>query len=384
MSSGKGFNKQDFSRNAFMLDGSFSRRGYDWWWHSFTATDEVTGESKPFFIEFFICNPSLGGEKAVLGQLKTNKENGVKPSYLMVKAGCWGNGKVQLHRFFALNDVRIKDGVPYEVEAGDCFASEFALRGSVEVSSEDSSNHPEYMCDSGSMSWDLKLDKKVAYNVGYGAGKLFRDVKAFEMYWHAQGMKTLYEGVVVLNGRRFIVTREGSYGYADKNWGRGFTSPWVWLSSNNLRSKLTGKKLEDSVFDIGGGRPKVFCFALNRQLLSAFWYEGKPYEFNFSKFWAGVKTEFSCEETDELIKWHVKQENRRNVMETDVVCRKADMLLVNYEEPDGQKRHNRLWNGGNGTGEVKLYEKTRDGLSLIDDIEALNIGCEYGEFGSGS
>ena len=32
--------------------------------------------------------------------------------------------------------------------------------------------------------------------------------------------------------------------------------------------------------------------------MSAFWYEGKPFEFNFSKVWTGVKTKFDCRETN--------------------------------------------------------------------------------------
>ena len=40
---------------------------------------------------------------------------------------------------------------------------------------------------------------------------------------------------------------------------------------------------------------------------------------------------------------------------TDVTCEKKDMLLVNYESPDGAKRHKRLWNGGNGIGTVQLF-----------------------------
>ena len=132
------------------------------------------------------------------------------------------------------------------------------------------------------MQWDITVDKKVAFNVGYGAGYLFRKLKAFEMYWHAEGMKSLYSGTITANGEKYIVTNERSFGYADKNWGADFTSPWVWLSSCDLKSKLTGRQLQDSVFDIGGGRPKAFGIALNRKLLSDFWYEGKSYEFNFS------------------------------------------------------------------------------------------------------
>ena len=363
-----------------MLHGPLAHLGYDWWWHSFTAQDAETGEDKPFFIEFFICNPALAEDEPVLGQLPANREAGKRPSYLMVKAGCWGEDHCQLHRFFSLHKTRIHGEAPYEVEAGDCYASETALRGSVTVSPEDALAHPEWMCDAGSMSWDLKLEKQIAFNVGYGASKPMRGAEAFAMYWHAEGMKTAYQGVITCNGRKYIVMQERSYGYADKNWGRDFTSPWVWLSSNCLRSKKTGQQLTNSVFDIGGGRPKIYFTALDRRLLGVMYYEGKEYDFNFSKLHLMVKTQFSFEEQDELVHWNVRQENIHAVMETEVFCRKRDMLLVNYEAPDGTKRHNHLWNGGNGWGTVKLYEKEKDMLRLVDEIEATHIGCEYGEY----
>lgn len=374
------FNKHDLTRNECMLTGSFATCGYDWWWHSFTAVNELTGEEKPFFIEYFLCNPALAEDEPVLGQLPANKAQKKKPSYLMVKAGCWGKNHKQLHRFFAWKDVEMQKMAPYHVKAGDCYASDTELRGSIKVLPETCEQHPEYMCDAGNMRWELKVDKKIAFNVGYGAGRLFRAIKAFEMYWHAEGMKTLYSGTITLDGERYLVRPETSYGYADKNWGRSFTSPWVWLSSNHMVSNLTGKQLKNSVFDIGGGRPKVFFVPLNRKLLSAFWYEGKEYEFNFSKFWMGTRTRFSCHETKEEIIWRVVQENHKAIMKTEVHCLKEEMLLVNYEAPDGSKRHNRLWNGGNGTGRILLYEKVNGEKRLVDDINVSHIGCEYGEY----
>ena len=374
------FNQHDRTRNAFMLHGLLANRGYDWWWHSFTAQDAETGEEKPFFIEFFICNPALAEDEPTFGQLPENQSAGKRPSYLMVKAGCWGNGKCQLHRFFSLKAVRIHGSAPYEVEAKDCYASETALRGSICISETDAADHPEWMCDAGEMEWNLSIEKQIAFNVGYGASKPLRDVEAFAMYWHAEGMKSAYRGTITCNGRTYMVTPEHSYGYADKNWGRDFTSPWVWLSSNCLTSKRTGKKLENSVFDIGGGRPKIYFVPLDRRLLGAFWYEGKEYDFNFSHVWLNVRTSFSFEETYDTVFWHVRQENRHAVMETEVSCKKADMLLVHYEAPDGSRKHNRLWNGGNGVGTVRLYDKVNGKLVLIDEIEASHIGCEYGEY----
>ena len=374
------FNHHDISRNAFMLSGPLAHLGYDWWWHSFTAQDAETGEDKPFFVEYFVCNPALAENEPVFGQLPANREAKKKPSYLMVKAGCWGEDHCQLHRFFSLQKTRIHGDAPYEVEAEDCYASETLLRGSVSISAEQAAAHPEWMCDAGSMSWELRLDKQIAFNVGYGASKPLRGAEAFAMYWHAEGMKTAYEGEIMLNGRRYIVTPEHSYGYADKNWGRDFTSPWVWLSSNCLVSKRTGEQLRNSVFDIGGGRPKIYFIPLDRRLLGVFYYEGKEYDFNFSKLHLMVKTEFSFEEKDDVVVWHVRQENTHAVMETEVQCKKSDMLLVNYEAPDGVKRHNRLWNGGNGWGTVRLYDKKDGQLVLVDEIEATHIGCEYGEY----
>ena len=88
------------------------------------------------------------------------------------------------------------------MEAGDCFLSETQTRGSVFV--ENAKDHPEWMCGNGSMSWDLCIDKKIAYNVGYGSSKPLRESGAFEMFWHAEGMKPAYLGQVIWGGERLI------------------------------------------------------------------------------------------------------------------------------------------------------------------------------------
>ena len=33
----------DITRDQFMLTGGYANQGYDWWWHSFTGVDELTG-----------------------------------------------------------------------------------------------------------------------------------------------------------------------------------------------------------------------------------------------------------------------------------------------------------------------------------------------------
>ena len=299
----------------------------------------------------------------------------------MVKAGSWGENAKQLHRFFSWKDVTLGENVPFFVEADDCLCCETDLIGSIHVASDDAASHPEWMCDAGTMLWDLKVDKQIPFNVGYGASAPLRALQAFEMFWHAEGIKTAYRGTVVLDGETYIVEPDTCFGYADKNWGADFTSPWVWLSSCNLVSTISGKRLENSAFDIGGGRPVVKGVALDRKLLGCMNYEGKPYEFNFSKFWTGSTTKFDCWETDDALFWHVEQQTFKARLVTDVTCPKSEMLLVNYESPDGAKRHNRLWNGGTGVGRVQLFEKRGGTFVLIDDLRAATIGCEYGEYG---
>ena len=387
------FNHSDILRNNFMLKGALASEGYDWWWHSFTGHNKKTGEEKAFFIEFFTINPELGGDEPVFGQLPENKAAGKKPSYMMVKAGCWGEGAKQLHRFFGWNQVNIKEDAPFLVSADNCFCSETRTLGMVEVTEEDAANHPEWMCQSGKMIWDLNIEKDIAFNVGYGASWASRELEAFEMFWHAEGMKTFFNGSVILDGEEYVVDKDSCYGYADKNWGKDFTSPWVWLASSHLKSKLTGKRLDNTAFDIGGGRPKIrIGKTFENVILGAVWYEGEPYEFKFSKFWTLTKTDFTCNTDGDEVVWNITQETPLAKIEGHFTCQKKDMLLINYEAPNGEKRHNNLWNGGNGVGELKLYKKilkTKDNedgsmakfeWELVDDMEAYNIGCEYGVY----
>lgn len=198
------------------------------------------------------------------------------------------------------------------------------------------------------------------------------------MYWHAQGIKTLMEGYVIFNGEKYVVSKDDCYGYADKNWGRDFTSPWVWLSSWDLVSEISGKRLNNSAFEIGGGRPRAFGITFNRKLLIYFFYEGKKYEFNFSKLWTMPRTKFNCYETDDKIIWQINAKRQFKNLKVHIECDKKDMLLINYEAPNGEKKFHRLFNGGNGRGFLEIYHNNK----LIDRIKVNHVGCEYGKYHS--
>lgn len=254
------------------------------------------------------------------------------------------------------------------------------MKGKCVIQPDEVLEHPEYMCDAGYMSWDLTINKQIAYHVGYGASRLFCKLNAFEMFWHAEGIKTEYSGTVVLNGVTYDIIPEKSYGYADKNWGSDFTSPWLWISSCNMRSLITKRQLNNTVIEAGGGKPKVFGVSLDRKILIGLYYEGRMYEYNFSKFLTQSKVKFEFNEGVNHNFWKVSASNHNSVMKLVLKCPKDEMLFINYEAPNGKKLHNRLWNGGTGVGEIKLYEKYKGRLKLIDHIEMRNVGCEYGEY----
>lgn len=373
-------NKKDLTRDYFMLTGELSRNGYDWWWHNFTGYNKKTGKPRTFFIEYFVCNPALGVDKAILGQLPENKSKGIKPSYALVKVGTWGEGACQIHNFYPISEFYCPVD-KLEVRMGECTLSETHMKGFCKVTENDATAHPEFMCDPGEMSWDIDIDKKISYHVGYGASKFFRKINAFEMFWHAQGIKTQYSGSLTFNGEEYDIIPDKSYGYADKNWGKDFTSPWLWISSCNMKSLITGKDLNNSAVEFGGGRPKVFGVDLGKKLLGGLYYEGKSYDYNFSKFWLRATIKFKFSEKGKINIWRLKAKNKDSELELLLKCPKEEMLLVNYESPNGKKLHNRLWNGGTGYGEILLYQKNGKIRTLIDHIEFKSTGCEYGEYG---
>lgn len=362
-----------------MLTGRLACRGYDWWWHNFTGHHAVTGEARTFFVEYFVINPALSPETPRFGQ----KPGDGRPSYVMIKAGSWGAGdrKRQIHRFFAVADVTI-DPDHLDLRVDDARLSETRIAGSVSQTPDAVAAHPEFMSDAGEMSWDLSVDKQIALNVGYGTSAPLRAIAAFRMFWHAQGIKAQYSGRVVFDGEEYVVTPETSFGYADKNWGTDFTSPWIWLASNDLTSRVSGKRLERSAFDVGGGTPATFGVPLGHQLITALHYEGADYDANFSRFWTRTRTRFHAAETADRIEWSVITRSPGHRVGVTVSCPKDEMLLVNYENPDGRKRHHRLWNGGTGVGRVTLHSIDAGRVSLIDDIDARHVGCEYGLYDS--
>lgn len=372
-------NKFDSDRNSYMLCGSLARKGYVRWWHSFVGIQPDTGESRTFFVEYFVINPALGGEQPILGQHPYYKKRGMKPSYVMIKAGtfpdAYGNAGKQLHVYYPISSLRVAQH-PLHMEIEDCLFSENRICGSVDVTEEEA-GHRSLMTDAGTMEWDLEVHKAIACHTGMIANRLFTALNALESFWHGEGIRTFFRGTVSLDGVVYEVTPENCYGYADKHWGRSFNRPWLQLASCNLISERTGKELRHSALAVDGCCPKILCFPLRRKLMLQLTYTGEDFEYNFARLGSFSRCKWKVKTTNKRFLWRIMAQNKTSVIKISGSCTREQMLSLDYEAPDGSKSNTPLWAGGVGIGRIELYRRVPGGRQWIDTLSFGNGLWEY-------
>ncbi len=364
-------NISDLKRNSYMLQGSLAKKGYMRWWHSFSGLDPATGEVRVFFVEFFIINPKSGQEQPIYGQHPYYKTNGIKPSYVMIKAGVLpgkkGEPGKQLHAFYPISALK-STGCPLLMEVDDCFYSEDRISGCVDVSADDAAKR-YLMTDAGSMMWDLEVHKSVSCHTGILSSVLAQVCNALDSYWHGEGIRSFFKGTVILDGVKYIVSPDLSYGYADKHWGKNFNDPWFQFTSSKLLSQRTGKELRHSVLAINGCIPRFFKFPLRRRLMLQLTYTGEDFTF--------MNCKWETKETKNRYIWHIIAKNKTAIVKISGSCLKENMMKLHYENPDGRKSKRPLWIGGAGEGTMKVYRRTSKGKELLDTLSIGNALCEY-------
>lgn len=350
-------NKHDIKRNLPMLTGRLGRCGYDRWCHSFTGIHKETKKKRIFFVEYCVVNPELGGKDPIMGDKPFQR-----PSYLMVKAGSWGKDSFQADRYYGIEEMEVA-GTFLKITAGECFLSENNIWGRIQ------GEH--------SMMWSLRMNKEVAFNIGYSTSKPIREINPFDMYWHAEGMRTNYEGMVTLDGETYEVSPETGCGYADKKWGRDYTCPWFWLYGSQMKSQKTGEILKNSAFAIGGGNPVVLGIPLHSKPFADVYYEGESREINYSAPWTFARMRYSVGTRDGKVLWHMKGVNMSTAIEVKIVCGEDEMLEADYQTPAGERNRHIMINGGTGKGEILLYRRKGRAYTLIDKIYVKDACCEY-------
>ena len=349
-----------------MLDKTrlYGERGYDWWWHHFTGYDD-NGAECGFFLEFFVVNARM--------DTPAPQRYPSVPCYVMIKGGMWpaaGKRGKQMNRFFSVRDLRAS-GSELDLTIGTGIrVTEKRLTGSFECT--EAGSRANLFSDRGTMRWDVSVEKTAVFDPGYAAGGLSRRLNLFDMFWYVAGMRARYNGWVEVDGQRYRVRPATSCGYQDKNWGRTFTSPWLWISSSCVRSER-GAVIRGASLVLGGTRPTVYGAALfgsNHVLLRVLLPRRPPYEFNFTKPGYGGRVRWDVKRGGGKMRWSVDFERPGLHILVVVECPVKELLNLRYEDPWGRIEFPRLWNGGAGSGTLRINNE----LFYIH-----RCGCEYGD-----
>ena len=290
-----------------------------------------------------------------------------KPSYLLVKAGVYGEGGKQMNRFIPSVKLNYKKSTATFSTDGCLFSAE-NLAGSVDVREEDLRVHPEFSCNSGTMFWDLK------YEVLTDSKKLYSDSRNF---WIPLGSRANFAGSVVLDGEEFSVLPETSFGYIDKSWGAGYPGAYYHLSAMRLTSTITRKSLRSSYICVEGEFGK-------ESRLSGIIRVGE----NSFRFGEGVfgspEEKHGCVQVPgngdgESLHWSVSLENGDFVVDLDLYCKDSEMFVRDYEIPQGRRTLMRVLGGGTGSGEVRVFKKNGKRLELLEQAVISDAICEFGQ-----
>jgi tocopherol cyclase len=354
----------------------------------FSGFETETNTERMFFIELIFLNPWLSPDIPVLGlksQLKLNpddlqyalagtqsahdllNEQLVQPSYVVVRAGVLGNGAKQLCRYYAAKSVKVSNK-SFLIEADGCSFSDNHLTGDIACSPDDVIRHPEMLCSSGTIHWNLRYE--ILFG-GFPAGYSGKNER-----WFAAGIQTAFAGSVTLDGTEYHVVSRTSFGSIDISWGKTYPVPYFHISASNLTSVITGKTLFNSCFAVHGiynGRPSVLV-SLEPNIIT-FTANSRPRTYDC--LWEC--TLMPEDEQGEKLHWSVSVSNKTWVIDIDIFCESRQMFVRDFELPEGGHKMLKILCGGTGSGEIRLYKQIKKNLELIEHAHVEHAFCEYGQ-----
>ncbi|MBR4372948.1 MAG: hypothetical protein IKP49_01120 [Treponema sp.] len=381
------------SFEQYLLKGGLRSEGFERWRYSFCANSKSTGAEKRFFIELYLVNPAVSPNVVVIAQKSrvamgasdaaaqraltsgmsgydsrfSGQEIVVKPSYLLVKAGVYGENGKQVNKFIPSSKFNFAKTTA-TLKTDSCLFSADMLIGVVEVTEGELRMNPEMLCNPGFIKWELKYENSVGSSSLFGSGT---------NSWVPIGFKSKFVGNVVLDGEEYVVTPEKSFGYVDKSWGETLSNPYYHISTSRLTSIISGKGLESSYVSIEGE------FGKKKELNGVINIEGKTFKVGGLLNGIGLKETHKCTQLPsadgEKLHWSVSLEKGEYVVDLDVYCKTSEMFVRDYEVPQGKRMLMKVLGGGTGNGEVRIFRKVGKNLELLEHANLYDTICELGE-----
>lgn len=372
--------------NSYKLKGKLRKSGLDCWRYFFTGKNNTTGKEECFFIELLIENPAVSPNDFVLIQKSRPKiqiedlqaaltgnnaiqsmdaEESVVPSFVAVRAGIYGDSRKQINRFYNFNETVI-DRNHFSIQAGESLFNEDTLTGSLSLKRSDISKNPEFMSQSGTIHWNLHYERINEFPLIQAKD---------DTNWLPCGVMTYFTGTVVLDDEEYSVTPKYCYGYSDKSWGKNLPSPFFHLASSKLTSIFSGKLMQDTCFAVQGNYDSKLCVLCK--------FENEVYNFSSSGKMKKYTEIYNCipvpgEEKDEQLHWSISLTHKNFVCDIDVFCSAQQMLVRDYELPEGNHKVQKVLSGSHGTGEIRIYKKIKKNLELIHHAKIENCISEFG------
>ncbi len=373
--------------DQYVLRGKLRHEGYERWRYIFSGTNAVTSREKRFFIELYIVNPGISPKVPVIGQKSrlamseadlqyvlagtssaqaAGSEIEVTPSYVLVKAGYFGQHGKQVNKFFASSQLTfVKNSSCFKV-GNNVFSSD-SLSGNVEVTEQELRVMPELLCNAGSFKWDLKFERNIITEPLYNKKMNF---------WAPFGAKSTFIGTITADGQEYNVSSRNCNGYSDKSWGQSLNSSYFHISSSKFTSLISGKSLLNSCVAVEGN--------IEDTLYAMISLEGSTFKIREKKPFKKQTVVFDCtqmpgEEGNEKVHWTVSITYGHYLIDLDIYCRVNEMTVRDYEIPQGKRNLLKILGGGNGSGEIRIYKTIGKNIEMLEHANIYDAVCEFGE-----
>lgn len=380
--------KKQLKSIKYGLNGAKKKLGINFWRFIFNGIEEMSGSEQMFFIEFEMINPWLSANEVVLGFTPRVKitdndlqyalagtksaqsfdtEDKVQPSYCAIRIGMLGKKSKQLCYYFPVKQINFNNN-PFEINIDNKIFTENRTSGFLSISEEDKTAHPEFLCDSGYVKWDISYEPTKCFLDGYE-----RDGNK----WFPCGLNSSYTGKISFDGIDYSVVPEKCSGYMERYYGKKLPETWFHISSGTITSVITGKALLGSAFAVQGVFDNKLSFTGSFDDLNIKFSANKAKKLNL--VWDCAQMPEKENPDTNLLHWTASFDDKKWVVDMDIFCKITELYNRSIEHPVGARKVLNILEGATGYGEIKLYKKNGNTLEQIEHAQLTKVICEFGQ-----